>query len=40
VRKKPDMSHDKRKDPRIDFYLPVTIKGQQGLKKNREKLYA
>ena len=28
-----NMSHDKRKEPRIDFYLPVTIKAQQGSKK-------
>ena len=27
------MSRDKRKETRIDFYLPVTIKGQQGSKK-------
>jgi Tfp pilus assembly protein PilZ len=33
VRKKLNMSRDKRKEPRINFYLPVTIKGQQGSKK-------
>lgn len=27
------MSIEERKDPRIDFYLPVTIKGHQGSKK-------
>jgi c-di-GMP-binding flagellar brake protein YcgR len=27
------MSQDKRKEPRIDFHLPVTIEGQQGSKK-------
>jgi len=33
VGKKLNMSRDKRKEPRIDFYLSVMIKGQQGLKK-------
>lgn len=30
------MSNDRRENPRIDFYLPVRIKGHQGLKKTKD----
>ena len=30
------MDDNKRKNPRIDFYLPVTIKGHQGLGKIKD----
>ena len=30
------MANEKRKDARIDFYLPVTIKGHQGLNKVKD----
>jgi len=30
------MGHEKRKSARIDFYLPVTIKGHQGLNKVKD----
>jgi hypothetical protein len=30
------MSEDKRKNPRIDFYLPVTIKGHEGVKEIKD----
>jgi Tfp pilus assembly protein PilZ len=36
VRKKPSMSQDNRRDPRIDFYLQVMIKGHEGLQKAKD----